>query len=50
MNNLNYSDIKCVCGSKKTFKSQGVGYNKTCGKKLCMNISKNENFKLAPEK
>lgn len=43
-NNLSISDITCVCGSKRLFKSQGVGYLKTCGKSLCMNISKNVNF------
>lgn len=36
MNKLNESDITCVCGDKKSFYSQGVGYKLSCGKNSCI--------------
>jgi len=39
VNNLSVNDIHCpTCKSKKRFKSQGVGYSATCGKKICLGI------------
>lgn len=42
--NLSINDITCFCGGKKNFVSQGVGYKKTCGKKICIGLVKNPNY------
>jgi len=35
----------CVCGRKKQFYRYSSGYHKTCGKKECIDISRNKNYK-----
>jgi endogenous inhibitor of DNA gyrase (YacG/DUF329 family) len=41
VNNLSFNDVHCsTCQTKKRFKSQGVGYSATCGKKICIGMYK----------
>lgn len=40
-NKLSLNDISCeTCNKIKIFKSQGIGYTKTCGRKSCIDVAR----------